>query len=82
MCLNMMVLRAGAWSARLMGWQERLAYLRDLGRWGQSLHLGLSMFESAAKGETASLACLHGGQSLYARSAGQKFREMSADHVT
>lgn len=49
--LTVELVTSGAWSARLMGWQERLAYLRDIGRWGQSIYLGLSMYDTALQGE-------------------------------
>ena len=38
---------AGVRSVRLMGWQERLASLRDLLLWDHALHLGLRILAVA-----------------------------------
>lgn len=38
---------AGVRAARLMTWQERLATLRDLGRWDHALLMGLTLLDAA-----------------------------------
>ena len=38
---------AGVRVARLMTWQERLATLRDIGRWSHALLSGLSLLEAS-----------------------------------
>ena len=38
---------AGVRAVRLMTWQERLATLRDLGRWDHALLMGLTLLDAA-----------------------------------